>query len=257
MKKKVIKALYDYQVQDPDRNPGYLSFAQGDFLHVVGREDDTDWYDACNPLHNTRGLVPVNYFTLVDKKVRASDNGSLLTSQSNGSHSVQAPHDSGQMQVDNPNGDGARKSSGGKVQSMVYGIVLYDFKAERPDELDAKAGEAIIVIAQSNPEWFVAKPITRLGGPGLIPVSFIELRDTTTGQAVEDNTEAVRNAGVPTVEEWKRIAAEYKNSSVSLGKLNFVNPQPMDRLSFTSARRSQDASRHGSDVSLPRASPML
>ena len=48
---------------------------------------------------------------------------------------------------------------------MVYGIVQYDFNAERPDELEAKAGEAIIVIAQSNPEWFVAKPIGRLGAP--------------------------------------------------------------------------------------------
>ena len=41
----------------------------------------------------------------------------------------------------------------------VYGVVQYDFNAERADELDAKAGEAIIVVAQSNPEWFVAKPI--------------------------------------------------------------------------------------------------
>ena len=57
--------------------------------------------------------------------------------------------------------------------AMVYGVVQYDFNAERPDELEAKAGEAIVVIAQSNPEWFVAKPIGRLGGPGLIPVSFI------------------------------------------------------------------------------------
>ena len=70
---------------------------------------------------------------------------------------------------------------------MVYGVVMYDFKAERPDELEAKEGEAIIVIAQSNPEWFVAKPITRLGGPGLIPVAFIEIRDMTTGKAVTDS----------------------------------------------------------------------
>jgi bud emergence protein 1 len=31
--------------------------------------------------------------------------------------------------------------------------VSYDFQAERPDELDAKKGEAIVVIAQSNHEW--------------------------------------------------------------------------------------------------------
>jgi bud emergence protein 1 len=108
----------------------------------------------------------------------------------------------------------------GGSSPMVYGVVQYDFQAERPDELDAKAGEAIIVIAQSNPEWFVAKPIGRLGGPGLIPVSFIELRDMQSGQAVTDPLEAVRRAGVPKVEEWKKMTAEYKNSSITLGKID-------------------------------------
>lgn len=35
----------------------------------------------------------------------------------------------------------------------LYAIVQYDFHAERPDELQAKAGEPIVVIAQSNHEW--------------------------------------------------------------------------------------------------------
>ena len=103
--------------------------------------------------------------------------------------------------------------------AMVYGIVQYDFSAERPDELEAKAGEAIIVIAQSNPEWYVAKPIGRLGGPGLIPVSFIEVRDMSSGKAVPDQQEAIKRAGVPKVEEWKKMTAEYKNSSITLGKI--------------------------------------
>lgn len=38
----------------------------------------------------------------------------------------------------------------------LYAVVQYDFAAERPDELDAKAGEPIIVIAQSNHEWYVS-----------------------------------------------------------------------------------------------------
>ena len=110
--------------------------------------------------------------------------------------------------------------------AMVYGIVMYDFTAERPDELDAKSGEAIIVIAQSNPEWFVAKPIGRLGGPGLIPVSFIQIPDMTTGRAVSDPHEAVQRAGVPKVEEWKKMAADYKNSSIALGKFESGRPPP-------------------------------
>ncbi len=41
----------------------------------------------------------------------------------------------------------------------VYAIVQYDFAAERPDELDAKKGEPIVVIAQSNHEWSVFHPL--------------------------------------------------------------------------------------------------
>jgi len=131
---------------------------------------------------------------------------------------------------------------------MVYGMVMYDFAAERPDELEAKAGEAIIVIAQSNPEWFVAKPIGRLGGPGLIPVSFIEIRDMSTGKAVSDAQEAVQRAGVPKVEEWKKMAADYKNSSITLGKFETAQAQQqsleqgMNRMSLQQGpRASQQA----------------
>lgn len=243
----MIKALYDYNA--PAESDIYLSFSAGDFLHVVSRENDPDWYEACNPLANTRGLVPVKYFDDVGKTVRDSGDSS---------NSMSATHDSGYAegatpsarstgasrtstmngsQVDRPPMPGHRSSkSVGKIAGGVYGIVSYDFHAERPDELDAKEGEAIIVIAQSNPEWFVAKPITRLGGPGLIPVSFIEIRDMTTGQAVEDSVAAVAKAGIPRVEEWKKMAAEYKNTSIPLGTVSSSQQaqsiqQGMDRLS--------------------------
>jgi bud emergence protein 1 len=167
----------------------------------------------------------------------------------------QQPHDSGyQERITSPANPldmnsmnsmmppSMRLSRAGKQGAMVYGIVIYDFKAERPDELEAKEGEAIIVIAQSNPEWFVAKPITRLGGPGLIPVSFIEIRDMTTGQAVADTQAAVTAAGVPKVEEWKKMAADYKNGSIPLGKLETNSQQTlqqgMERMSVRSQSKS-------------------
>lgn len=127
---------------------------------------------------------------------------------------------------------------------MVYGIVMYDFVAERADELEAKAGEAIIVIAQSNPEWFVAKPIGRLGGPGLIPVSFVEIRDMATDTAVGDASGAIKKAGIPKVEEWKKMAADYKNSSITLGKFDNGAPQQgsieqgMERMSLQQGGRT-------------------
>lgn len=148
---------------------------------------------------------------------------------------------------------------------MVYGIVMYDFQAERADELEAKAGEAIIVIAQSNPEWFVAKPIGRLGGPGLIPVSFIEIRDMGSDKAVQNPHDAIQRAGVPRVEEWKKMAAEYKNSSITLGKFEVGGApgqqqaleQGMERMSIqqqqqqAAVRASQQQQSHASFVSLP------
>ena len=144
--------------------------------------------------------------------------------------------------------------TGRSTGAMVYGIVQYDFNAERADELEAKAGEAIIVVAQSNPEWFVAKPIGRLGGPGLIPVSFVDIKDTATMQSVSDPLEAVRKAGVPRVEEWKKFAAEYKNSSISLGK--FDNGQgltnDMDRMSLQNGGSQQSLGNSNSNfVSTP------
>ena len=206
---------------------------------MIDRENDPDWYEACNPLVGTRGLVPVNHFELVGKpRVSATtDTLNSTTTTLGGMTLVDREVAASRQSIQNqqaaaqgnfPSGNGApeglRLSKLGKTSgAMVYGVVQYDFNAERPDELDAKAGEAIIVIAQSNPEWFVAKPITRLGGPGLIPVSFIEVRDMVTGTPVSDPQQAVQKAGVPKVEEWKRMAANYKNSSIPLGKLGSSN----------------------------------
>ncbi|KAK4126452.1 hypothetical protein N657DRAFT_710214 [Parathielavia appendiculata] len=212
--KKVIRALYDYTAQ----NSQELSFSRGDFFHVIGRENDPDWYEACNPaLPDARGLVPVSFFQALGRNERDSGQSQPDSARS----APNLDHDSGYGEgpASTTAATSQRSSkSGGKPGAMVYGVVMYDFHAERGDELEAKAGEAIIVIAQSNPEWFVAKPIGRLGGPGLIPVSFVEIRDMASNTPVANPQEAVRKAGIPKVEEWKKMAADYKNSSITLGK---------------------------------------
>lgn len=262
--KKVIRALYDYEA----RSSQELSFSRGDFFHVIGRENDSDWYEACNPaLPDARGLVPVAFFQALGRTERDSADGALTPRLKNPDHdsgysdsATLVPSMTTQSSTVTASGNSNRSSKSGKPGAMVYGVVMYDFKAERADELEANAGEAIIVIAQSNPEWFVAKPIGRLGGPGLIPVSFVEIRDMTTGGAVENAQEAVRKAGVPKVEEWKKMAAEYKNSSITLGKFEAGGPpgaqsleQGMDRLSIQqqSARTSQQGNAIYSSQSQP------
>ena len=252
----MIKALYDYTA--PAEPNIYLSFSAGDFLHVISRENDADWYEACNPLKNERGLVPVKYFDEVGKTVRDSGDSTASgvpthdsgyaeagtasmrsAGRTSGAVNGGAGHDAGAVMPGHRVSKSVGRSMGG-----VYGIVSYDFQAERPDELDAKEGEPIIVIAQSNPEWFVAKPITRLGGPGLIPVSFIEIRDMSTGKAVEDTAAAIAAAGIPKVEEWKKMAAEYKNTSIPLGTVSAGSlqeaQQGMDRMSLNGGQQQQN-----------------
>ena len=197
--------------------------------------------------------MPVAFFEVIGKEQRQS--GQSVTSSDR-----TTDHDSGLSQGTNasthtrsessatakPSGHQRGVSmSGRNVGAMVYGVVQYDFNAERTDELDAKAGEAIIVVAQSNPEWFVAKPIGRLGGPGLIPVAYVDIKDSATMQSVTDPLEAVRKAGVPRVEEWKQHAKNYKEGSISLGKFDNAQgqmAQDMGRMSLqqgTAQQRNQ------------------
>jgi bud emergence protein 1 len=104
-----------------------------------------------------------------------------------------------------------------KTQAF-YAVVLHDFVPERPDELNAKAGDFISVVAQSNREWFLAKSIGRVGRPGLIPVSFVEVRDHT-GKPIVDIDALMDNGTLPRVEDWKKQAFNYIANSITLGGL--------------------------------------
>jgi bud emergence protein 1 len=236
--KKVIKALYNYEAQSAHE----LGFVTGDFFHVVGRENDTEWYEACNPATGAKGLVPVAFFQSLGRTERDSGGPALRPiekreTDSGYSEGFSAPSNhgiqiGGPVPLQQPNDSvlarPSRLSNIGKGSgAMIFGIVLFDFIAERPDELGAKQGENIIIIARSTADWFVAKPISRLGGPGLIPVSYLELRDMTTNQIIddEDKERAIQRAGIPNVEDWKRMAAEYKNSSIPLGKFEIGGAQ--------------------------------
>ncbi|GJJ07579.1 hypothetical protein Clacol_001782 [Clathrus columnatus] len=189
--KKVIRALQSYRPNAPQE----LSFSKGDFFHVVSEMDG--WYEAHNPVSGSRGLVPKDCFEEFSKANAAAR---ITTTSVSSSRSTPI----------------TGKSPTIRYQTF-YATVLHDFIAERPDELGAKAGDPITVVAQSNEEWFVAKPIGKLGRPGLIPVSFVELRDPATNLPLPDVENIISRGDLPKVEDWKRAMQEYKQSSISLG----------------------------------------
>ena len=251
--KRVIRATEAYRA----RSAQELSFELGDFFHVVSDEGGEDWFDAANPMTGARGLVPASHFQVLGRNVRetVAPRKSASASTANGNSvypyapttNLSAPtspqighgHNSSTSSSSANQGRSSQPSPANAYASVsssstapppstapksqpLYGIVQYDFVAERADELDAKRGEPIIVIAQSNHEWFVAKPIGRLGGPGLIPVAFVEIQDMTTGKPVENVEELIRSAVVPQVEEWKKMTADYKSASIPLGRFDFT-----------------------------------
>lgn len=103
---------------------------------------------------------------------------------------------------------------------VLLAIVKHDFSAERVDELDCKTGEALISIAICNHEWIVAKPIGRLGGPGIVPISFLSItkRDGKQCESTEEAIQELQAVGVPSVQEWKKMALEYKTRAITVGK---------------------------------------
>ncbi|KAH7103057.1 hypothetical protein BKA62DRAFT_769232 [Auriculariales sp. MPI-PUGE-AT-0066] len=253
---KVIKAVQSYRSQAPQE----LSFNKGDFFHVVRDVDrgTSQYFEANNPMTGARGLVPRDLFEEFGKadtaritSISAGPRNTLNTTN------VQRPPPGapGISPVNIGQPSPASPSAPGK--QTYYAIVMHDFSAERPDELDARQGEAITIVAQSNREWFVGKPIGKLGRPGLIPISFVELRDPTSGQAVTDIMALLDRGEIPLVEEWKKAMNQYKAASIPLGVIDDpsyggVPNSPFQRqpdrnsaLGFGSPGGSQDFSQPG------------
>ena len=216
---RVIRATSKYRSQAPQQ----LSFEKGDFFHVIRHIDNQGlWYEAHNPVTGARGLVPRALFEEFSKghPTYAHSHGSLTALYSmDADLNLESLRSSRASAFGSPK-EGSSPSSPTTKTQVFYAVVQHDFVAERPDELEAKAGDPISVVAQSNREWFVAKPIGRLGRPGLIPVSFVEVRDPITNQPIRDVNALIDQGALPKVEEWKRQMLNYKATSISLGVLD-------------------------------------
>lgn len=227
---KVIKALYDYKPQ----GPGELEFQKGDFFHVVnpgqGDHEENGWFDATNPATRLRGMVPMLYFETFDKPV----------------------HHAGAIEQSNPLGAKLLQVSGSatvKLQTL-YAMTLFEFKAERPDELDIMPGENLVICAHHEFEWLIAKPITRLGGPGLVPALYVKIVDVLSPDAMagastaaaagtgpspgdqQNIADVIRHFNIPTVEQWKEQTAKYQALTIPLGYISGAAPPVLQNSHF-------------------------
>ncbi|OAV96785.1 hypothetical protein PTTG_03563 [Puccinia triticina 1-1 BBBD Race 1] len=244
----IIRALKPYTAQTTSE----LSVRTGDFLQVVGEAwspQGSGWFEATESLTGARGLVPIDIFQIFSsggyqpsppppksvKPLNLKDKNAASAVPSNSVPRAQkptkGPH---QSHPAFPSPQRARNSSPNKTaapRQPLYGVVRYDFHPERNDELLAKKGEAIVLIAHSHHDWFVAKPIGRLGGPGLIPVTYVEVKDLATGKGLRADAvkRLIENDVLPGVDEWIRATAAYKGNSIPLGR--FENPTATSTLS--------------------------
>ncbi|CCH62641.1 hypothetical protein TBLA_0H03590 [Henningerozyma blattae CBS 6284] len=211
---KVIKAIRSYD----SNNSSELSFLKGEFFYVI--EEDSTYYGATNPSTGKTGKVRKSFFESFNRTRPGSTVSSVDTGRTTPNESIK----SGNM----------------------YAIVLYDFQAEKSDELTVFAGENLFICAHHNYEWFIAKPIGRLGGPGLVPVDFVSIVDISTGYATgSDVKEDILNCNLPTVQEWKMNVSKYKASNISLGSLD----NPTNSFSNGSNYNNNNNSHHS--MSLP------
>lgn len=241
---KVIKALYDYKPQGPRE----LQFNKGDFFHVLSDEtlelDQQGWYEATNPMSNQRGMVPKLYFEVFNRSMHALARGNEIDQLNPIFAKIQQQQSLQNIQqrtIQNISQYGAQP----RENRTLYAVTLYDFRAEREDELDIVPGEHLVICAHHDYEWFIAKPINRLGGPGLVPASYVRIVDKYNPQAQmdaagDDMVAIITHFKIPTVEEWKEQTAVYQASTKA--PYNASGPDPSQYAQTVPVTRSSSTS---------------
>lgn len=210
-----------------------ISFQSGDAFSFLGQRLDQAghlWFEACHLKSGARGLVPSACFESLHQEVLKTSLHPLISSWSSNNLTTSPTQiiTSPQSKLNNQRATAASLASSRAYQkNPLFGTVKYDFTAERTDELDAKRGESLVIMAHSESQWFVVKPIGRLGGPGLIPLNFVEVKDMVSGHPLgsQDLKEVILRKGIPDIEVWKEATAAYKVNSISLGTFDDLSNQ--------------------------------
>jgi rRNA processing protein Gar1 len=93
-----------------------------------------------------------------------------------------------------------------KPDIPAIGIALYDFKAERFDELSIQQGDTVFLLAQTE-GWYLAKPMSEAHEPGLVPATYVDVRHPETLLGTPSSASAIAQwdprTAIPTIAEWK------------------------------------------------------
>lgn len=219
------------------RNANELSFKRGDFFHVISAAPSQDGtIEIFDPVKNLKGRAPAACFKIFEKTHHAgSDSENRITGGSTSSGRVNSnstanvvSNGSQFSQNEFPQPRHASTASSSSYSSYsnkkepslgnLFGVVLYDFHAERSDELSVSAGDSIFICAHHEYEWYIAKFLNKVGEVGLVPVSYVQLIDAVTRIPYKESPRSIiESENLPTVEEWKAIKNKHKASSRSVG----------------------------------------
>lgn len=203
------------------RTANELTFKKGDFFHIVQgtavAPDGT--IEIFDPINNIKGKAPAGCFKIFEKTHRPGEGESRVSSTGSTSLVHPAAQEQNDMrpqrQASSRSGSSAREEN---ALGNLFGVVLYDFKAERSDELSVNAGDIIFICAHHEYEWYIAKFLNKVGEVGLVPVSYVQLIDAITRIPYKESPRTIIDGeGLPTVDEWKIIKNKHKASSKSVG----------------------------------------
>ncbi|ORX79865.1 hypothetical protein K493DRAFT_342640 [Basidiobolus meristosporus CBS 931.73] len=185
--KKYVKALHNYRTPlDKD-----FGFRAGEVLYVIGQENDRDWWVVFNPITKKSGLVPVKFLKVIEDASSISPQKPKKARSAPASRSGSSSHRNRSDPLDKPLVDlgptiNTRKRGISNAQATLYGEVHASYVATSPEHLSVIAGEVVIVVGCTSPDWVSVKPIGKRVGPGLIPSSHVDVYDALTQAKVID-----------------------------------------------------------------------
>ncbi|KNE59951.1 hypothetical protein AMAG_05397 [Allomyces macrogynus ATCC 38327] len=153
------------------------------------------WLEATDPVRNLKGLVPTAYVEILGPTRQQQQQ-----QQQQQRAAIAAPAPLGSNSTPTP----ASAAAPALALTVPTTTVVYAFDPEQSDELLARPGDHLHVLAHSGEHWAVAQFVGKPGAPGLIPFSYLAMRDPNTQHPIRDvHADILARGRLPTLRAWK------------------------------------------------------